>query len=147
MLFRNDDPGPVSEADLDRMHECLRLFHTTDEVRFHEDVRILAPILNTLTVTGTKFYLIHLPAKRGWVLRKFRPTGVPSGKPVPADDAAQPVGSEPQPPASEADPGPGDASPPHQVDDRVTAEEYFGDCDPDGVRHAAPDPSAAPQSH
>lgn len=66
MFFRNDDPGPISEADMQAMHRALHQFNTTDEVRFGEEVRILAPILNTLTQTRKKFYLVHLPDGGGW---------------------------------------------------------------------------------
>lgn len=128
MFFRNDDPGPIGEADIRSMHEALRLFNTTDEVRFGEDIRILAPILNTLTQTRKKFYLVHLPDGAGWVLRRHRPTGVYRGRDIPADalpeQPAEPAG-EPSPVGPE--PAGSDAQPVDEGGNRCYAEDVFGD--------------------
>jgi hypothetical protein len=117
MFFRNDDPTPIGEVEMHSMRRALSKFNTEDEVRFGEDTDILATILNTLTQNRRKFYLVHLPDGAGWVLRRNRPTGVFSGRTIPAEPAgpaasgrivAEPAGADQPAPAQDFE-GRGDA--------------------------------------
>ncbi|MBT9158770.1 MAG: hypothetical protein DDT26_00017 [Dehalococcoidia bacterium] len=114
ILFARPQPARVpTTAELEAMVAAMNSFYTDEEVKFAIDCFGLAPILNTLTERGVKFYLVHLPGGAGWILRRHRPTGVFNGTVDPRTVSAAKQGGACQ--SSGSKPG-----------DRCFAEEYFG---------------------